>query len=1449
MAWALVSSTSKAAGADGDLTTDAITTSTAKLIAVIASWGVAGSGTPTVTDNNGNSWTKKTTRSSTTGSPQSVAIFYAYHPSVGKVGHTFTLAGVVNHSMAVLAFSGDLPVGDPFDVENGAFSNSANVLSTGSITPNFGNELIIAAMSGNSSPSSIDNGMTLQESKNVGAYPYGVGAAYKVQTTAAAINPQWTASATANISAAIASFKLGSLTQSLSGSVTPSGVVRKSTSRSLTGSITPTSTIVKAITRVLAGAVTPTGLAIKSTIRKLTGSVASSGALSSLKIVLKALSGSVASSGTLVKRTNKALSGALTPVGTLNKLIRRLLNGVVTLSGSLSGRTVTEATTITTVGGVPWSIQYDTLEIEDNLNDAPNQCTFHTRVRPTEGQTVLVTRGVAATIEFSGNIVTVEQISQELPENLLFSVTAQDTAWKLNRRLVTQRWVNISASTIGANIVDNFTTGFTKTNIAVGLPVIPEFICILEKPDSALARLAAEFGGNFYTDYVSDVHLFITEVTEAPNDLLVTTPFASLAYQTDLTQIKTRIKGVGGGSTAAIDLAPGATSAPLESATPFDSAGGSFISNANIGAYTGKHDGGVASKVAGNVSSPGGSAPIASLKSGVVGVIVGAKNYKIAFANAQGETVPGTNSNTVTGVAFTPPSSASVAASGTIGKLIGAYLYVLTYVTSLGETTAGFSFGRTASGTTIPSAPSVAAVSSTLGNLLGAYTYRVTFESAFGESASSSSGSRTAVTPSGPGAPTCTGTTIGPLKGTYNYKIGYVDVQNREILGTAQSYTHNGSKATTPDANGSGSPSVMGRIRVAWTHPQFGESQWSDPDPHGGTTPITVTATGLPSGCSWLIFYTGAFTSGGEATAPYKRGLSIYTNTGAQNVDHETSAGIANNAADTMGGNCSLSNIGTGPTGTVARRIYRTKVGVGSGGPYFLVGQLNDNSTTTFNDVIPDTALTEGPKLSQPGEQHNITSIQTGPTGTIRRNIYRSEAGGSTHYFLRSIEDNVTTSFTDNATDAELNKGRQPPFSSTSGDQHALTSIPTGPTGTLARNVYRTVAGGTAYRFVGQLTDNVATTFTDNVADGDLGDYIPLVNSAGANQIELTSIPTGGAGVTQRVIYRLADDGSYKYVDTINDNTTTIYLDNKAESELGRAALTVGTIGASIGDTTLTLTSIVGLLTAGWLLIDNLLIKYTGISGNQLTGIPGPRTIASITRTGTTATATTSGSHGFVTDEIVTIQGADQVQYNGAQKITVTGLTTFTFQVVASAVTPATGTMTVLAAGAILSPLRGDTPVVSAPFLSGVTGISYAIAHGNPVLLYTVRNDVAAQTALALIEGGDGIREGTIEDSTIVTLAGLNGAADAELNNFKSKIPSITFQSFDPKLRSGKTVPVNLPDERLISGSFLIQRVISSHFNYNTKTLPLRTVDAAPLRVTWQDFVKRSKQKNKENAQ
>lgn len=94
--------------------------------------------------------------------------------------------------------------------------------------------------------------------------------------------------------------------------------------------------------------------------------------------------------------------------------------------------------------------------------------------------------------------------------------------------------------------------------------------------------------------------------------------------------------------------------------------------------------------------------------------------------------------------------------------------------------------------------------------------------------------------------------------------------------------------------------------------------------------------------------------------------------------------------------------------------------------------------------------------------------------------------------------------------------------------------------------------------------------------------------------------------------------------------------------------------------------------------------------------------VSSLTRSGTTATATTSAAHGYTSTEYVTIAGAVETAYNGKVKVTVTGGTTFTYSVSGSPATPATGTITALYASDAQGGRRGGWTTLATEWAESV---------------------------------------------------------------------------------------------------------------------------------------------------
>lgn len=91
-----------------------------------------------------------------------------------------------------------------------------------------------------------------------------------------------------------------------------------------------------------------------------------------------------------------------------------------------------------------------------------------------------------------------------------------------------------------------------------------------------------------------------------------------------------------------------------------------------------------------------------------------------------------------------------------------------------------------------------------------------------------------------------------------------------------------------------------------------------------------------------------------------------------------------------------------------------------------------------------------------------------------------------------------------------------------------------------------------------------AVTFIIGGVETNLGNASTTLTPAADSQVQLTNIPIGVLGTTARVVYRTEanQDGPFKLLTTIGDNTTTSFLDDVTDGGLGADSPLVGAIPA-----------------------------------------------------------------------------------------------------------------------------------------------------------------------------------------------------------------------------------------------------------------------------------------------
>lgn len=189
MGWSLVATDSAQSTDDNSVTTPGVDTTGANLMVLLAlAQPVTG---VVVSDSKGNTWTPLTAQQN--GVATGTRFYYCLNPIVGS-GHTFTVSATGTFpAVIVQAWNG----AHAFDAENGANQAAGTTLQPGSVTPAEDNELFVTGCGpggGGVVTNAVDSGFTETADLDENANAAGGAMAYKVQTSAGAENPTWTAS-------------------------------------------------------------------------------------------------------------------------------------------------------------------------------------------------------------------------------------------------------------------------------------------------------------------------------------------------------------------------------------------------------------------------------------------------------------------------------------------------------------------------------------------------------------------------------------------------------------------------------------------------------------------------------------------------------------------------------------------------------------------------------------------------------------------------------------------------------------------------------------------------------------------------------------------------------------------------------------------------------------------------------------------------------------------------------------------------------------------------------------------------------------------------------------------------------------------------------------------------------------------------------------------------------
>jgi hypothetical protein len=175
-------------------------------------------------------------------------------------------------------------------------------------------------------------------------------------------------------------------------------------------------------------------------------------------------------------------------------------------------------------------ILHDSLRVTQAINDEPDTCSFTLKPQaapaaiPAVGQEIRITWAPGGTPIFYGFIVTAQSdwraLNQQPP---WIAIQCQDPMWRFDARFVTYRFPTQSVTASIAFLVQWFCNApwpgganpfdFSTAFVQPGMPTIPGFDVVNQRPSTVMRTLTASVGGGFYLEGLT-VHAWADSLTE-----------------------------------------------------------------------------------------------------------------------------------------------------------------------------------------------------------------------------------------------------------------------------------------------------------------------------------------------------------------------------------------------------------------------------------------------------------------------------------------------------------------------------------------------------------------------------------------------------------------------------------------------------------------------------------------------------------------------------------------------------------------------------------------------------------------------------------------------------------------------------------------------------------------------------------------------------------------------
>jgi hypothetical protein len=283
----------------------------------------------------------------------------------------------------------------------------------------------------------------------------------------------------------------------------------------------------------------------------------------------------------------------------------------------------------------------------------------------------------------------------------------------------------------------------------------------------------------------------------------------------------------------------------------------------------------------------------------------------------------------------------------------------------------------------------------------------------------------------------------------------------------------------------------------------------------GGYNTTASATTSIAMGHSATSSGYASLSAGWGTLASATTSVALGYNTTASG-GYSTAIGAGITVSGTHSFGVALDNVSEDVTGNNVMAILGGNLGVGTTSPYARLSVVGETVAEYFTatSTTATTTLAGGLNVGSGGLVYDSSSANIGlgtanPLELLHLNHgnlrFEQEPAPSSAptVAVNSTPGNLNGTYTYLVTfvtsRGETEPGPGSNSVSPSGEQVDLTSIPTGSSNVIARRIYRSTGNtpSSDYQLVTTINDNTTTSYTDNIADGSLGDYAPFKNTTG----------------------------------------------------------------------------------------------------------------------------------------------------------------------------------------------------------------------------------------------------------------------------------------------------------------------------------------------------------------